>query len=444
MHVGPLELDLIRRRAARGSRKLDLLAREFQLLEFLMRREGQVVTRRMLLENVFGYRFELKSNLVDVHMGRLRRKLDHPGETPLLETVRGLVFCPSCFGVAARPCKAAWPRSGEAVASGGCRLCNDPRLQLVGHVRPDVLAKHRSTVLLFETLDRSVKEQLELLAAHPADLLSFMIQSRMNGGPGVVTRVGLFETGGAPIVGDVTRIPSTLKLDGRVQAVIAPENPAEHWRAAGRRLPNSRVLVVSRGADEVLEVRADLARGAVAGIIPAILLSLAGGALVGFATERRLQRLNVVAERIIAGDLQERLPEKFDGDELDRLCAIVNRILGRLEEMVGALRAAGDNIAHDLRTPLTSVRARLERLVAMAGPETACCCGPDLRIRSTANLTSRGQRFRRHHAAAYADRGENHDPTRATHRQHEISTEDLTDEPAIREQHLLDLHLVSV
>ncbi len=92
LHVGPLELDLVTRRASRGGRTLDLLAREFQMLEYLMRREGQVVTRRMLLESVFGYRFEVKTNLIDVHMGRLRRKLDQAGETPLLTTIRGLGF----------------------------------------------------------------------------------------------------------------------------------------------------------------------------------------------------------------------------------------------------------------------------------------------------------------------------------------------------------------
>ena len=90
--AGPVQLDLLGREARRGQRKLDLLAREFQLLEYLVRRKGQVVTRQMLLEDVFGYRFELRSNLVDVHMGRLRRKLDQPGETPLLETVRGVGF----------------------------------------------------------------------------------------------------------------------------------------------------------------------------------------------------------------------------------------------------------------------------------------------------------------------------------------------------------------
>jgi two-component system OmpR family response regulator len=92
LHVGPLELDLIERLASRGHRKLDLLAREFQLLEFLMRREGQVVTRQVILEEIFGYRFEVKNNLVDVHMGRLRRKLEQPGEAPLLTTLRGLGF----------------------------------------------------------------------------------------------------------------------------------------------------------------------------------------------------------------------------------------------------------------------------------------------------------------------------------------------------------------
>ena len=223
----------------------------------------------------------------------------------------------------------------------------------------------RSSTLLFDTLDRSVTEQLELLAARPPDMLAFMIASRMNQGPEIVTRVGLFDTAQTSIVGDVARVPPGLALDGKVQAVLAP-NGAEHWRAAGRKLPDGRFLVVARDAGEFLDVRADLVRGAAVGIIPAILLSLGGGVLVGYASERRLRRLNAVAERIIGGDLQERLPERDDGGELDRLCIIVNRMLERLQEVVSALKGTGDNIAHDLRTPLTSLRARLERTMASA------------------------------------------------------------------------------
>ena len=92
LRVGPLELDLVRRMARRGSRVLDLLPREFRLLEYMTRRAGQTVTRAMLFEDVWNYRFTPRSNLVDVHMGRLRRKLDGPCEAELLSSVRGIGF----------------------------------------------------------------------------------------------------------------------------------------------------------------------------------------------------------------------------------------------------------------------------------------------------------------------------------------------------------------
>ncbi len=92
LRVGPLELDLITSLATRGRRSLDLLQREFKLLEYLVRREGQVVTPAMLFEEVWNYNFVPRSNLIHVHMGRLRRKLDAPGEPPLIETVRGIGY----------------------------------------------------------------------------------------------------------------------------------------------------------------------------------------------------------------------------------------------------------------------------------------------------------------------------------------------------------------
>jgi two-component system OmpR family response regulator len=92
LRVGPLELDLIARAARRGQRELELLPREFQLLEYMMRREGQVLTRAMLLENVWNYRFVPQTNLVDVHIGRLRRKVDTAGELPMILSIRGAGF----------------------------------------------------------------------------------------------------------------------------------------------------------------------------------------------------------------------------------------------------------------------------------------------------------------------------------------------------------------
>jgi two-component system OmpR family response regulator len=92
LQVGPLELDLIERIARRKSREIELLPREFKLLEYMMRRPSRVMTRDMLLEEVWNYRFSPRSNLVDVHIGKLRRKIDAPGEMPLFYNVRGVGF----------------------------------------------------------------------------------------------------------------------------------------------------------------------------------------------------------------------------------------------------------------------------------------------------------------------------------------------------------------
>ncbi|MBS1034806.1 response regulator transcription factor [Gluconobacter cerinus] len=92
LRVGPLEMDLIERKVSRSGRDVDLLPREFRLLEYMMRRPGTVLTRTMLLEDVWNYRFVPQTNLVDVHIGKLRRKIDLQGETPLIHSIRGAGF----------------------------------------------------------------------------------------------------------------------------------------------------------------------------------------------------------------------------------------------------------------------------------------------------------------------------------------------------------------
>ena len=89
LEVGGLELDLLSRTVRRDGRRIDLQPREFRLLEFLMRHAGQVVTRTMLLENVWEYHFDPQTNVIDVHISRLRSKIDKEFDQPLLHTVRG-------------------------------------------------------------------------------------------------------------------------------------------------------------------------------------------------------------------------------------------------------------------------------------------------------------------------------------------------------------------
>jgi len=87
--AGELELDLIARQARRGAATLDLLPIEFRLLEVLMRHSNQVLTRTMIFESVWGYHFDPGTNVIDVHIARLRRKVDAEGQAALIRTVRG-------------------------------------------------------------------------------------------------------------------------------------------------------------------------------------------------------------------------------------------------------------------------------------------------------------------------------------------------------------------
>lgn len=89
LHVDDLVMDLLSRTVKRGDQKIDLQPREFRLLEYLMKHEGQVVTRTMLLEQVWDYHFDPQTNVIDVHISRLRSKIDKGFEKPLLQTVRG-------------------------------------------------------------------------------------------------------------------------------------------------------------------------------------------------------------------------------------------------------------------------------------------------------------------------------------------------------------------
>jgi two-component system OmpR family response regulator len=93
LRVGDLELDLVSRTANRSGEEIDLLPREFQVLEYLVRNQGQVVPRAMLLQHVWNLNFDPTTNIIDVYVGRVRRKVDNHHAYPLIHTVRGVGFC---------------------------------------------------------------------------------------------------------------------------------------------------------------------------------------------------------------------------------------------------------------------------------------------------------------------------------------------------------------
>jgi two-component system OmpR family response regulator len=93
LRVGDLELDLVSRTASRDSHRIDLLPREFKVLEYLVRNQGQIVPRAMLLQHVWDLHFDPMTNIIDVYIGRVRRKVDSAQAYPLIRTIRGVGFC---------------------------------------------------------------------------------------------------------------------------------------------------------------------------------------------------------------------------------------------------------------------------------------------------------------------------------------------------------------
>jgi two-component system OmpR family response regulator len=93
LRVGDLELDLVSRAVRRSGRQIALLPREFQVLEYLVRNEGKVVPRAMLLQHVWDLHFDPTTNIIDVYLGRVRRKVDGQQDYPLIHTVRGVGYC---------------------------------------------------------------------------------------------------------------------------------------------------------------------------------------------------------------------------------------------------------------------------------------------------------------------------------------------------------------
>jgi len=93
LHVGDLAIDLVSRTASRRGKDIFLLPREFQLLEYLVRNEGRIVSRAMLLRHVWDLHFDPSTNIIDVYVGRVRRKVDGQQAYPLIHTIRGVGFC---------------------------------------------------------------------------------------------------------------------------------------------------------------------------------------------------------------------------------------------------------------------------------------------------------------------------------------------------------------
>jgi signal transduction histidine kinase len=177
--------------------------------------------------------------------------------------------------------------------------------------------------------------------------------------------VAVFDSTGGLLLGDVRGMPA-IPVDGRAHVVREQPLPdlsgtREPAIFVARRLANGGVLLLGRSLRETYDLQGALLRALAIALLPTILVILAIGAYFARRASQRLARVHGAIVRFMKGELDSRLPVANDGDDIDKVARAVNLMLDEIVRLLDQLKSVGDNIAHDLRTPLAVARARIDR-----------------------------------------------------------------------------------
>lgn len=214
--------------------------------------------------------------------------------------------------------------------------------------------------------DRLVSAQVAFLGSLPFGRGVDAIEDHLREDVRGVQFSGLFDPSGKRLAGNLDRLPNDIKIDGPVQTVRVTRSGGGQAgdpmiRAMARRLDSGNVILVGRDVDETWEISHVVGEALALGLLPAFCLCLVAGAWLSLRAQRRVEEVNQRVQRIVAGDLRERLPHRDVDEPFSRLAGIVNGMLDEMESMINALSGVGNDIAHELRTPLTRARLALER-----------------------------------------------------------------------------------
>jgi signal transduction histidine kinase len=214
--------------------------------------------------------------------------------------------------------------------------------------------------------DTMIARQLNYIAGLPSGRQLEAIDEHLAQDSRGVQYVGLFGPDGHKMAGNLERFPPELKMNDSVQSVsvvrMLPAGPQTRAiQAIARRMVDGNALVIGREVDETREISHVVGQALALGLVPALCLCLLAGAWLSMRAQKRVEEVNQRVQRITAGDLRERLPHRNVDEPFSKLAVIVNGMLDEMEAMIHALAGVGNDIAHDLRTPLTRARLTLER-----------------------------------------------------------------------------------
>jgi signal transduction histidine kinase len=229
----------------------------------------------------------------------------------------------------------------------------------------------QTAVYVMDKYDALLSEELRVFAANTPEQRLQEIDDRLRKDPQRIKIAGLFGDDGHRIAGNIESLPTGLPPDIPTNAVVVRLDDhgreLQKVRIAAHSLANGEVLVIGRNIDEIVEIAQIVVRALALGLLPAMVLAVAIGVVLSLRARSRLSEVNRRIQRIVAGDLRERLPTRKSNDQFDQLAISVNRMLDDIEALIHEIAGVGNDIAHDLRTPLTRVRVRLERGRARAG-----------------------------------------------------------------------------
>jgi signal transduction histidine kinase len=214
--------------------------------------------------------------------------------------------------------------------------------------------------------DGVITAQLEGIAGLPPQRRRDAVEDRLKQDLRGVQLAAIFAADGHLITGNLESLPPRLQIDTPAQGadIVRTDRgkrEGQTVRAIAWRMQNGDVLVLGRNIDEATETAHVVGQALAWGLVPAFLLCLLAGAWLSMRAQRRVEEINERVQRIIAGNLRERFPHRDVDEPFSKLVVIVNGMLDEMEKMIHALAGVGNDIAHDLRTPLTRVRLTLER-----------------------------------------------------------------------------------